>query len=75
MNTAAGLHRLSPFDPLVRETIQDIYDDLARYSSFNGITFGADATLNAYEDTSAAALAVYQSWGLPRRHCADSRIG
>jgi biofilm PGA synthesis lipoprotein PgaB len=57
--------RLSPFDPVARQTIQDIYDDLTRYSSFNGVVFGADATLNAYEDTSAAALAVYRSWGLP----------
>lgn len=57
--------RLSPFDPLARQTIQDLYDDLTRYSSFNGVVFGADATLNAYEDTSAAAMAVYRSWGLP----------
>lgn len=65
-NAATSVPRLSPFDPLVREAIRDIYDDLARYSSFNGLVFGADATLNAYEDTSAAALAVYGSWGLPR---------
>ncbi|MBV8259793.1 MAG: poly-beta-1,6-N-acetyl-D-glucosamine N-deacetylase PgaB [Paraburkholderia sp.] len=57
--------RLSPFDPLARQTIQDLYDDLTRYSSFNGVVFGADATLNAYEDTSAAAMEVYRSWGLP----------
>jgi biofilm PGA synthesis lipoprotein PgaB len=36
--------RLSPFDPVARQTIQDIYDDLTRYSSFNGVVFGADAT-------------------------------
>jgi poly-beta-1,6-N-acetyl-D-glucosamine N-deacetylase len=65
-NAATSVPRLSPFDPLAREAIRDIYDDLARYSSFNGLVFGADATLNAYEDTSAAALAVYGSWGLPR---------
>ncbi|WP_061152666.1 poly-beta-1,6-N-acetyl-D-glucosamine N-deacetylase PgaB, partial [Caballeronia arvi] len=57
--------RLSPFDPLARHTVQDLYDDLTRYASFNGIVFDPDATLNAYEDASAAARAVYRSWGLP----------
>ena len=64
-NAGTSVPRLSPFDPLAREAIQDLYDDLTRYASFNGVVFGADATLNAYEDTSAAALAVYRSWGLP----------
>ncbi|MEA3118643.1 MAG: poly-beta,6-N-acetyl-D-glucosamine N-deacetylase [Paraburkholderia sp.] len=74
-NAAASVPRLSPFDPLAREAIQGIYDDLSRYSSFNGLVFGADATLNAYEDASAIALAVYRSWGLPgdiaRIHASD----
>ncbi|MEW9583337.1 poly-beta-1,6-N-acetyl-D-glucosamine N-deacetylase PgaB [Paraburkholderia sp. DGU8] len=61
----ARMPRLSPFDPVARAVIQDLYDDLTRYASFNGVVFGPDATLNAYEDTSAAALAVYRSWGLP----------
>ncbi|WP_168787561.1 poly-beta-1,6-N-acetyl-D-glucosamine N-deacetylase PgaB [Paraburkholderia aromaticivorans] len=61
----ARMPRLSPFDPVARAVIQDLYDDLTRYASFNGVVFGADATLNAYEDTSAPALAVYRSWGLP----------
>ena len=64
-DTGANVPRLSPFDPVAREVIQDIYDDLTRYASFNGLVFGADATLNANEDTSAAALSVYRSWGLP----------
>ncbi len=62
----ARVPRLSPFDDTARETIRDIYDDLTRYASFNGIVFGDDATLDAYEDTSAAALDEYASWGLPR---------
>ncbi|MFL9911380.1 poly-beta-1,6-N-acetyl-D-glucosamine N-deacetylase PgaB [Paraburkholderia sp. RL17-337-BIB-A] len=64
-NADARVPRLSPFDPLAREAIQDLYDDLTRYASFNGVVFGADAMLNAYEDTSTAALAIYRSWGLP----------
>ncbi|SIT50417.1 Biofilm PGA synthesis deacetylase PgaB [Paraburkholderia piptadeniae] len=64
-NSPGDAQRLSPFDPLARQTIQELYDDLTRYSSFNGLVFGADATLNAYEDTSAAAMAVYRSWGMP----------
>lgn len=58
-------HRLTPFDPLVRAAIRGIYDDLGRHARFNGILFHDDATFNDYEDASAAALAVYQSWGLP----------
>jgi biofilm PGA synthesis lipoprotein PgaB len=63
--TGTNMPRLTPFDPVAREVIKGLYDDLTRYASFNGVVFGADATLNAYEDTSAAALSVYRSWGLP----------
>ncbi|WP_420991516.1 poly-beta-1,6-N-acetyl-D-glucosamine N-deacetylase PgaB [Cupriavidus sp. 30B13] len=58
--------RLSPFDPLARNTIREIYDDLARYTSFNGIVFGEDASLGMDEDAGEAALAAYADWGLPR---------
>ena len=58
-------HRLSPFDPAARKLIGEIYDDLGRYASFNGILFHDDATFADDEDASPAALAVYQSWGLP----------
>jgi poly-beta-1,6-N-acetyl-D-glucosamine N-deacetylase len=57
--------RLSPFDDVARGTIQDIYLDLARYASFNGLVFGQDATLSDREDASPAALSTYASWGLP----------
>jgi biofilm PGA synthesis lipoprotein PgaB len=57
--------RLSPFDSDARSVIGDIYDDLTRYASFNGLVFGEDATLDEYEDTSAAALATYATWDLP----------
>lgn len=60
------VRRLSPFDETARATIRDIYDDLTCYASFNGIVFGEDATLGAYEDAGAAALDAYASWGLPR---------
>ncbi|KVN50066.1 poly-beta-1,6-N-acetyl-D-glucosamine N-deacetylase PgaB [Burkholderia ubonensis] len=60
------VQRLSPFDETARATICDIYDDLTCYASFNGIVFGEDATLNAYEDVSPAALDMYASWGLQR---------
>jgi biofilm PGA synthesis lipoprotein PgaB len=58
--------RLSPFDPLAREVIRDIYFDLARYTSLNGIVFGEDASLSDVEDASEAALSAYADWGLPR---------
>jgi len=58
-------HRLSPFDPAARKLIGEIYDDLGRHASFNGILFHDDATLSDDEDASPAALAVYQRWGLP----------
>jgi poly-beta-1,6-N-acetyl-D-glucosamine N-deacetylase len=68
--------RLSPFDETARAAIRDIYDDLTRYASFNGIVFGEDATLNEYEDVSRAALDTYASWDLPRDiariHASDS---
>jgi poly-beta-1,6-N-acetyl-D-glucosamine N-deacetylase len=72
----ARIARLSPFDETARATIGDIYDDLTRYASFNGIVFGEDATLNEYEDVSLAATDTYASWGLPRDiariHASDS---
>lgn len=57
--------RLSPFDPTVRKVISEIYEDLAVSSSFDGILFHDDAILGETEDASPAALAVYESWGLP----------
>ena len=59
-------HRLSPFDPLVRNTINDIYEDLGKHATFAGVLFHDDATLSDYEDSSPPALAVYRDeWHLP----------
>ena len=58
--------RLSPFDPLARQTILEIYEDLGKQASFAGILFHDDATLSDFEDSSSAALAVYRNeWQLP----------
>lgn len=62
---AQAYHRLSPFDPAVRQLIGEIYDDLATHAVFQGVLFHDDATLTDFEDDSPAARAVYQSWGLP----------
>lgn len=59
-------HRLSPFDPLVRKVVTEIYEDLGKHAAFAGILFHDDATLSDYEDASAAALRVYRDqWRLP----------
>ena len=42
--------RLSPWDPQVRRQVTDIYEDLARYASFNGILFHDDAVLTDVDD-------------------------
>jgi len=57
--------RLSPFDPLARQTITEIYEDLGKHSAFYGVLFHDDATLSDYEDASPAAIAVYRDqWHL-----------
>ena len=62
---AGDVQRLSPFDPAVRQTIREIYADLSTSSAFQGLLFSDDATLNDFEDSGAAALQIYQGWGLP----------
>ena len=57
--------RLSPFDPTARQVIKEIYEDLGKSAHFDGILFHDDAVLDNTEDASAAALATYESWGLP----------
>ena len=58
--------RLSPFDAEVRNTIKEIYEDLGKHATFAGVLFHDDATLSDYEDSSPAALTVYQNtWHLP----------
>jgi biofilm PGA synthesis lipoprotein PgaB len=62
---SGDVHRLSPFDPLVRQAVADIYHDLSTYAAFQGLLFSDDATLNDFEDASPSALATYREWGLP----------
>jgi biofilm PGA synthesis lipoprotein PgaB len=62
---AMGYPRLSPFSPRARQVIRDIYDDLARSSTIDGILFHDDVTLSDFEDASPWALKTYRKWGLP----------
>jgi biofilm PGA synthesis lipoprotein PgaB len=61
----AQYKRLSPFDPVARARIGDLYEDLARYAFFDGILFHDDAILSDFEDAGPAALAAYRQAGLP----------
>ena len=62
---AMGYPRLSPFSPRARKAIREIYEDLARSSTIDGILFHDDVTLSDYEDGSPWALKAYRDWGLP----------
>lgn len=42
--------RLAPWSPQVRQQVTEIYEDLARYASFNGIVFHDDAVLTDVDD-------------------------
>jgi biofilm PGA synthesis lipoprotein PgaB len=57
--------RLSPFSIEVRETIGEIFEDLARHARFDGLLFHDDAVLDDFEDASQLALQTYAQWGLP----------
>jgi len=57
--------RLTPFSAQVRETIGEIYEDLARHARIDGLLFHDDATLDEFEDASPAARETYAAWGLP----------
>jgi len=57
--------RLSPFDPNVRKVIGEIYEDLARMSSVDGVLYHDDAVFSDFEDAGPAALKVYAANGLP----------
>ncbi|MCU1749480.1 poly-beta-1,6-N-acetyl-D-glucosamine N-deacetylase PgaB [Pseudomonas sp. 6D_7.1_Bac1] len=57
--------RLSPFDPNVRRIIGEIYEDVARLTSVDGILYHDDAVLSDFEDASPQALKVYAANGLP----------
>ncbi|KXZ65224.1 poly-beta-1,6-N-acetyl-D-glucosamine N-deacetylase PgaB [Acinetobacter venetianus] len=60
-----GYIRLSPFSPDARQTIKEIYQDLAKSTPFDGLLFHDDVTLSDYEDASPDALAAYAKQGLP----------
>ena len=57
--------RLTPFSAEVRDTVGEIYEDLARHARFDGLLFHDDATLDDFEDASPAAQQAYAAWGLP----------
>uniref|UniRef100_UPI00333F4990 poly-beta-1,6-N-acetyl-D-glucosamine N-deacetylase PgaB n=1 Tax=Castellaniella defragrans TaxID=75697 RepID=UPI00333F4990 len=61
----AQYQRLSPFDPVARQRIGDLYEDLARGAYFDGILFHDDAILSDFEDAGPQALAAYRRAGLP----------
>jgi len=58
-----GYKRLSPFSSDARKLIKEVYEDLARSSTFEGVLFHDDVTLSDYEDSSLYALKAYNSWG------------
>lgn len=64
-HVSMGYPRLSPFSPRARQTIREIYEDLARAAPFDGLLFHDDVTLSDYEDASSFALKTYKDWGLP----------
>lgn len=57
--------RDSPFDPIVRAKIAQIYQDMARQAPIDGILFHDDALMSDYEDASPAAMRTYQRVGFP----------
>jgi biofilm PGA synthesis lipoprotein PgaB len=57
--------RLSPFHQENRLAITKLYEDLSRHADFDGILFHDDAIMSDFEDASPAAMAFYQSQGLP----------
>lgn len=62
---AMGYPRLSPFSPRARKAIREVYEDLGRCCTIDGILFHDDVTLSDYEDGSEWALKAYRRWGLP----------
>jgi len=65
-NASHVYNRLSPFNPEARQYVAEIYEDLAKHCSFDGILFHDDGILSDYEDVSPVALAyTKEAWGLP----------
>lgn len=63
--SGANYQRLSIFQPGARQYILEIYEDLAKHTSFDGILFHDDAYLSDYEDVSPSAIAYYREHGFP----------
>lgn len=57
--------RLSPFDPVARQVILEVYEDMARQAPIEGLLFHDDALLSDFEDAGPAALQVYRRVGFP----------
>ena len=55
--------RLSPFNPVARQRIGEIYEDLAAHATFKGILFHDDALLSDFEDAGPDAVAAYRQAG------------
>lgn len=60
-----GYIRLTPYSAEARQTIREIYQDLARSVQFDGLLFHDDATLSDVEDVSGPAMAANRALGLP----------
>lgn len=60
-----GYIRLSPFSAEARQVIREIFEDLSRYTAFDGIIYHDDITLSDFEDDSSFARSTYREWGLP----------
>lgn len=60
----AQYQRVSPWSPVARQQITEIYEDLASHAVFHGILFHDDALLSDFEDASSDALAAYKAAGL-----------
>jgi len=53
--------RLSPFDANARAQIAELYRDLARHASFDGLLFHDDGRLSDLEDASEPAMSAYRA--------------
>lgn len=58
-----GYIRLSPFTEENQNIIADIFTDFIQNNPVDGVLYHDDITLSDYEDSSEAALNLYQKWG------------
>ena len=65
MRDPKAYRRASPFDLEARRRILLLYEDLARFTPFEGLLFHDDAQLSDFEDAGPAALAAYEKAGFP----------